>query len=270
MNAVFELNPSIIDKNKDILVYYYGEMDCEKGYGYGPAMRDHYLFHYILKGKGIYKVNDRTYEVKANQGFLICPDKITYYEADKENPWTYAWIAFNGKLAKGILDVAGLTFENPIFTANNDKLKEYFHVLLSLDTYSLAYEFRAEGYLYLILSEFMEQAKKIKLSEQSRKEIYIKKALEFIELNYSNDISVAILAKYLNFNKNYFSTFFKEAVGISPKEYIIKYRVEQAVKLLKNTKLSVNEISRSVGYEDPLTFSKVFKKLKGVSPKKYI
>ncbi len=72
--------------NTDLNLYHCGSENCAPGHSYGPAIRDHYLIHYILDGKGFFQVNNKTYHLKNGQGFLICPDIITYYEADKENP----------------------------------------------------------------------------------------------------------------------------------------------------------------------------------------
>ena len=58
---------------------------CKPSYSYGPAVRDHYLIHFIIKGSGIFYVNGKSYEIKANQGFLICPDVVTYYKADNQD-----------------------------------------------------------------------------------------------------------------------------------------------------------------------------------------
>jgi AraC-like DNA-binding protein len=77
------------------------------------------------------------------------------------------------------------------------------------------------------------------------------------------------MAKSVGLNKNYFSTFFKENIGMTPQQYIIKYRINKACELMENKGLTIGDISRSVGYEDTLGFSKIFKKEKGMSPKKY-
>ncbi len=56
---------------------------------------------------------------------------------------------------------------------------------------------------------------------------------------------------------------------ISPQEYLVSYRLEQGSRLLRTTKMSIGEIAEKIGYENPLTFSKIFKNVYGVSPKNY-
>jgi AraC-like DNA-binding protein len=58
-------------------------------------------------------------------------------------------------------------------------------------------------------------------------------------------------------------------MNISPQNFLINYRVERAVDLMQNPELTIGDISRSVGYEDPFQFSKIFKKIKGVSPSEF-
>ena len=75
------------------------------------------------------------------------------------------------------------------------------------------------------------------------------------------------MAKNVGLNKNYFSTFFRENIGMTPQQYIIKFRINRACELMGNKGLTIGDISRSVGYEDTLGFSKIFKKENGISQK---
>ncbi len=63
--------------------------------------------------------------------------------------------------------------------------------------------------------------------------------------------------------------FFMEEVRQSPKTYLTHYKLEKSRELMKSTSLNIAQIARSVGYRDPLTFSKVFKKHYNMSPKHY-
>ncbi len=63
--------------------------------------------------------------------------------------------------------------------------------------------------------------------------------------------------------------YLTKKIGISPQEYLLSLKMEKACNLLTNLQLSIGDVSRQVGYEDQLTFSKIFKKSKGVSPKLY-
>ena len=90
-----------------------------------------------MDGEGYYYVNDNKYKVRKNQGFLIEPNVVTFYQADKDNPWTYLWIGIDGDKAKLYLNSVGLDSEHLIFThEKDDALKEYVLEMLKHHTMS--------------------------------------------------------------------------------------------------------------------------------------
>jgi YesN/AraC family two-component response regulator len=101
------------------------------------------------------------------------------------------------------------------------------------------------------------------------KEAYVRKAIDYIKANYYNKISISELAKLIGIDRIYLSSLFKETVQLSPQMYLVQYRINKACDLLDNPLLTISDISHSVGYSDPLLFSKMFKKIKGVSPSHY-
>jgi len=262
--------PTVNRDGFDLVVYQCGMEKCKPSYSYGPAVRDHYLIHFIIRGSGIFYVNGKSYEIKANQGFLICPNVVTYYEADNEEPWEYTWVGFKGIKAENYLKLANLNQENPIFEcANGEFVKKCFEDMIKSTELKFGREFRLQGLLGVFLSELIEEAGKNVVISSSYKELYIKKSLQFVEANYFRKLYISEMAKSVGLNKNYFSAFFKENIGVTPQQYIIKFRINKACELMSNSGLTISDISRSVGYDDTLGFSKVFKKEKGMSPKSY-
>ncbi|BCS80133.1 helix-turn-helix domain-containing protein [Anaerocellum diazotrophicum] len=94
----------------------------------------------------------------------------------------------------------------------------------------------------------------------------INKAIEFINQNYSNEITLSQISSTFNFNPYYFSKLFKKYTGVSFKTYLTKLRIQKACQLLKNTSKSIKEISFAVGFSDPNYFIKAFKKFTGMTP----
>lgn len=86
-----------------LTVYFCGSENCPPRHAYGPAVRPHYLLHVILKGRGIYQYKGQTYALSAGNAFLIPPAEVTYYQADEREPWSYAWVGFDGKAVPEIL-----------------------------------------------------------------------------------------------------------------------------------------------------------------------
>ena len=255
----------------DLYMCYCGLEKCAPLYSFGPAIRPTYLLHYVLDGQGYYYVNDTKYTVSKNQGFLIEPNVVTFYQADKDNPWTYLWIGIDGDKAKLYLNSAGLNENNLIFTyEKDDALKEYVLEMLKHHTMSDADAFKIEGLLYLFFSKLCEDRKEFShLNKDEYTNNYINKAIEFIQNNYHNSIKVTDIADYLCLNRSYLTSIFQNNLNMSPQKFLIKFRITKAAELLYNTDLPIGNIAYSCGYSDPLAFSKAFKKIKGVSPKEY-
>lgn len=97
----------------------------------------------------------------------------------------------------------------------------------------------------------------------------IKKLLDFIEKNYSSQISLSLAAQQMGMSMGYFSKYFKDRVGVNFVDYLNKVRLDKAKELLCNKKIKIGEIAEKVGYLSSNTFNVVFKKYEGVSPGTY-
>jgi len=269
-NMQITVLPTVNRDGFDLVVYQCGMEKCKSSHSYGPAIRDHFLIHFVHKGSGIFNVNGNVYEIKPNQGFLISPDVVTYYKADDKDPWIYSWVGFKGIKAESYLKLANLSQEKPIFKCEEGKfVKKCFDDMIKATELKYGREFRLQGLLGVFLSELIEEAGKQIVINSNYKELYIKKSLQFVETNYSRKLNISEMSKNVGLNKNYFSTFFKEKMAVTPQQYIIKFRINKACELMSNDALTISDISRSVGYDDTLGFSKIFKKEKGISPKNY-
>lgn len=256
----------------DLNMFQCGAEQCKPGHYYGPALREHFLIHYIFDGKGMYQVGENKYYLSSGQGFLICPGIVTYYQADFERPWHYSWVGFHGLQAKNFLERANLTAESPIFTYRKDNfLKDCFMQMLDCKNMKKSSEIRLLGLLYLFLSQLIEENKQTQFfeGEINKENLYLNRIIEFIENNYSRKIHISEIAGYVGLNRSYMGAIFKEYFNVSPQDYLINFRIKKALNLMENPNLSIGEISRSVGYDDPFLFSKMFKKKKGMPPRLY-
>lgn len=260
-------------KINDLKVYQYGHEECQPNHSYGPAKRDHYLLHFITSGKGTFYCENKSYQLSAGHGFLICPEVITSYTADTSEPWTYSWIGFNGLNAEYYLNHAGLNTENPVFLCKDKS--EFLKIISEFKTINentIIGQTKMTGYLYMLLAFIIENCSKLSVQGKaffSSKEEYIKNAIDYIQSNYSRKMSVEEVANYIGLNRSYFGVIFKEITEFSPQDFIIYYRMDKAKKLLSDISMNIGDVSHSVGYDDPLTFSKQFKKTVGVSPSAY-
>ena len=252
---------------RSINIYYCGKEKCAPGHYFGPAVRPHYLMHFILNGKGIYQVGDKVYEVKKGGAFLILPNEITYYEADKNEPWEYAWAAFDGEESDEVLQTAGLSKLNLV--CNIFKLEEccrYLENMIERFQKPGYHDYELMGLFYLVFSTVARTETRIKkVPEQG----YLDKAVSYILQNYSYDINVSDIARYVGIDRTYLFKIFKKYKNISVKKYLIEYRILAAKDMIGNTEYNMTEIALSCGFYDLPSFCRLFKQLEGITPTEY-
>lgn len=259
-------NPSYVD----FYPIQFGYERCKPLHSVGPMMKKHYLFHYIISGKGTFYVTDEQdeYKLSAGQGFLITSDTICSYEADKDQPWTYTWIEFDGLKTEHFLRAAGLSNKQPIFTqtepAETSPLLAAMQALLKSHHASNA---EIIGHTYLFISKLVELSQSKTCAHQHEtKEFYIRESINFIERNYKNKITIEELADQCNLNRHYFTRLFKEYMQISPLQFLIEYRLSKSCELLANTSKSLQEIAEEIGYSNQFNYSTAFKRRYHISP----
>lgn len=260
----------------DLGLYQFGKEQCEPAHSFGPASRNHYLFHFVLSGTGKLMADNakgetQTYQIKSGQGFMIFPRQITTYIADQHLPWEYVWVEFDGLRAKEIVELAGLSLDNPVYRAHSKELREEMKKeMLYMAEHGEESPFHLIGHLYLFIDYMSRSSVSMRLSSEGRvRDFYIKEALTYIEQNFQNDISVEGIAKSCGLNRSYFGRIFKDAIGKSPKEFIMDYRMVKATELLKLTDLTIGDIGNAVGYPNQLHFSRAFKHAYGMSPREW-
>lgn len=260
----------------DLGMYQYGYEQCDPGHSFGPVARNHYLFHYVISGTGTLMADDskgitQTYSIKSGQGFLIFPGQITTYYADEKLPWEYVWIEFDGLKVKEILQLTELSPDTPVYRSHSKDLKEHLlNEMLYIVHNAEESPFHLIGHLYLFLDHLIQSSKRSNSAPSSKmSDYYIKEAIHYIEQNFQNNISIEEIASVCGINRSYFGKIFKKALGRSPQEFLMNYRMLKATELLKLTSLSIAEIGSAVGYENQLHFSRAFKRIYGISPREW-
>ncbi len=258
----------------DLNLYQYGSEQCDPGHSFGPARRNHYLFHYVISGTGMLMADDskgetQTYHIKSGQGFMIFPRQITTYVADNNYPWKYMWLEFDGLHVKEALDMTTLSPDAPVYHANMPSIRKLMSDEMSyINEHTNESPYHLIGHLYLFLDNLMQSCRRVTPARSSKmSDYYIKEAITYIEQNFQNDISIEELASTLGIDRSYFGKIFRKTMGKSPQEFLISYRMIKATELLQLTDLSIGNIGKAVGYENQLHFSRAFKKHYGVSPK---
>lgn len=271
-NILFSIFPN--ENFIDLGLYQYGWEQCEPGHSFGPAARNHYLFHYIISGTGTLLSNNtkeesQTYQIKSGQGFLIFPGQINTYIADKDIPWEYVWLEFDGLRVREALSLTDLSPDSPVYRSHEKESRELMmQEMLYIVQHSKETPFHQIGHLYLFFDYLIRSCKSANLVSGSRmSDYYMKEAISFIEQNFQNGITIEDIANVCGINRSYFGKIFRKSVGKSPQEFLMNYRMAKAAELLKLTTLSIADIGNAVGYENQLHFSRAFKNIYGVSPR---
>lgn len=188
----------------DLCMYQFGHEQCEPGHSFGPATRNHYLFHYVLSGTGTLMADNakgitQTYNIKSGQGFLIFPGQINTYIADDKLPWEYIWIEFDGLRVKEALTTTELTKNNPVYHTHSKDIREKLVAeMLYITRHPSESPYHLIGHMYLFLDYLMQSAKSSKLVPGGKmSDFYIKEAMNYIEQNFQNDISIEEIARSL-------------------------------------------------------------------------
>lgn len=252
-----------------LAVYFCGKENCEPGHAFGPAVRPHYLLHVILEGRGSYHKDGTAYDLRKGDAFLIPPMESSYYQADTENPWSYAWVGFDGKNCKELLsqtvfsDSFVFLNKNP---ENTDRLLSCMETLVNSFQESHGNQLNPLGNFFLLLS-CMQTVSVCKKEDYSHQ--YFQKAREYIDNNYSYDIRISDIAHHIGIDRTYLYKVFMEQVNLSPKQYLLQHRIRAAAQMLCSSSYTITEIAFSCGFKDAPAFCNYFKKYIGSTPKSF-
>ena len=238
----------------DLRLYQYGWEQCAPLHSFGPYVRNHYLFHYVISGRGHLDNTDgdgvrRDYDLGQDQGFLICPGQISTYVADKDQPWKYVWVEFDGLRVAEYVESAGLGERQsaclPQSPAQGQAVRD---IMLHIARHSDASSLHLIGNLFLFLDALIETSSTRRaLHGVQLKDFYIQEAITYMEHNYQRELTVEELADVCKLNRSYFSKLFKESMGCPPQEFLIRLRLSKAADLMKGTSQPIGSIAVRCG-----------------------
>jgi AraC-like DNA-binding protein len=216
------------------------------------------------------------YLLSAGSFFAQFPGVFSAHYASKKKPWTYAWILCKNKIAAEILHKAGITPEHPVLQGSFDRsIAGYFDGMLTVLTQREAgAEDTAIGYAHLIIGRILKRLKtRLQAADPHPPTVtgnrYVNRAHRYIRENFGKPIRIREIAEHAGLERTYFTRLFRAHCGISPQEYLIRYRIEQAKLLLAATSLSAKGVERAVGYAEYRSFLKAFTARAGKSPEQY-
>lgn len=247
-----------------------GYEKCVPEHSYGPAVRRYYTIHFILKGQGHFYINEKHYVIGENQCFLIPTDVLTLYRADKENPWTYVWVCFNGTMAAPFLEHCHLTADTPVQVLSCAKdIQQIIFDMMEHPALTPENECYIQSGLFLLFAKLKESAHASYKDTETNDNFYISQAMEYILKNTFLNLTVNDVADYLHISRSYLFTLFKKHLHTSPQKFLTSAKISNARELLSKTDIPIANIAVSSGYQNPFAFSRAFRQEMGMTPSEY-
>jgi AraC-like DNA-binding protein len=258
----------------DLVIVDIGEENFASMSYHKPNQRNHFIIHFVVEGKGIFRSTNPTATVKneltKGTAFAIYPSNTVFYQSVSDEPLYYFWVGFDGTESEHLLEYMGFSANNPTLRIKNgDTIVEAFRALI--------YSWKASQDKYMLYAEFYRLLNKIRINSQaqdtqllhnSENEIF-KKTETYLRQHIYKNVKVQELVSALNIDRSYFSKIFKKHYHTTPHQYILHLRLKAAEMLLITTNYSIANIVDKLSFTDTYSFAKQFKKTYGLSPTSY-
>ncbi len=225
-----------------------------------------YVLQFCFDGSGFCKYNGKEFAVHANQYFILPPGEKHVYGTPTGQEWKVGWIHFLGEGAGKFVDrINSKGFGVPHEISFSRSWIKNFNDMIDALKYDLGYSNVAYNCckLWPLMAELIFKGR---LHISSEGTSPVDKAVNFMQENIHNHVSLSEIASIAGLSVSRFSVLFREKTGVSPKEYHIGLKIQKACSYLSMTDLSVKEIAKELSFDDPYYFSRCFKQRMDVSP----
>ena len=236
-----------------------------------PRGRRDFQLLYVAAGKAHFHFGDEEKIVSAGHMVLYRPKEPQKYEYYGNDQTEVYWVHFTGGNVTNLLRSYGLTDDKKVFYCGSDlAYQQLFRAMIyELQMCKDSYQEMLEMYLRQIFIRLQRLFKTALKIDNAHVVEEIDKATTFFNEHYNDPISIDEYARETHVSTSWFIRNFKACTGFTPMQYILSKRIYNAEVLLRDTDYNIAEISRIVGYDNPLYFSRVFRKTKKMSPSEY-
>lgn len=248
-----------------------GELQAQKPH---TSSRNHlpsFLFCMVVSGRGKLMYQNNEFELRANDCFFVDCQQPYSHTTDFDL-WCLRWIHFTGPTMRSIYNKYVERGGRPVITPDN--MEEFFDIWQK--TYSFASsddyirDMRINEQLTMLLTHIMEYSYHTDTAAHiSYKRDKAGLIRDYLSQNFSKALTLDHIAETFSINKYYLTRIFKSHYGISMNVYLTQLRITHAKHLLRFTNSSIESIGISCGIPDPNYFSRLFRKIEGISPSEY-
>jgi AraC family transcriptional regulator, arabinose operon regulatory protein len=231
---------------------------------------DDNLLLYCVDGVGRLRIGDTRYPVGAGDLILLPQGVAHSYAAARSQPWSLYWVHFQGVSTRIFMEYLGYREGRPVHRVGlTPALATGFHSLLAVGRtgYSSSAYINAANQLRHLFTQFALEANREQASHPAGLDLAAIQA--YMQDNIHQSVDLDDLAAAAHLSKYHFSGRYKALTGYSPIKHFLHMKIEYACQLLDASDLSVKAIAAAVGYDDPLYFSRLFRKTMGLSPRDY-
>ena len=249
--------------------------------GYYPKAKDHFTYRkkglaenflfYCVDGHGWYKIDNQKYDVGPNEFFILPQHTEHSYGSDEEHPRTIYWIHFGGESLADFnkLQTVQKHFKPDYIKNNGDILPVFFRIYKTLELgYSIDNLLFANLCLSHFLTLFIYNSRHYAATANDKIDC-VDSAILFMQEHINENISLNKLSSQYHYSVSRFSNLFKQKTGYAPIDYFLQMKMQKACQELNFTNESIKAIAFNMGFDDPYYFSKRFRTILGISPKKY-
>jgi AraC-like DNA-binding protein len=249
--------------------------------GYYPRAKDHYTYRkkglhenflfYCVDGRGWYEISGQHYTVGPNEFFILPQDAEHAYGSSPDHPWSIYWIHFGGDSLPELNKVQAVQKHfKPFYIKNNGDIIPLFNKIYK--TLELGYSIDNLLFANMCLAEFLTlfvYNSRHYEAAATEKIDCVDSAILYMQQHINDNLSLNELSSQYNYSVSRFSNLFKQKTGYAPIDYFVQMKMQKACQQLDFTNRSVKDIAFSMGFDDPYYFSKRFRTIIGMSPKKY-
>lgn len=228
---------------------------------------DQYILIYCTEGKGVIEVEGETFFIGRSDAFCIPRMRRHKYYADEKDPWSILWVHFKGDHTK-YFPLEELRIVHMDSRYSDNRMMVLFNLLFRVleKNYTMGNFIYISQVLSLILSEIYFRER---MDETAVQDKHVTMVIRFMYQNLDRNLSLQEISDEVELSRSYLNAIFKAQTGRAPVEFFIHLKMQEACKLLKSGDLYIYEVSEALGYADPYYFSRIFKKVVGMSPRDY-